>query len=202
MIGISGRGKGAADGAGLACARRASGTGRQAIGSCTPTVVLLTLVKALVWHGKRDVRVEEVPDPTIQEPTDAIIKVTSTAICGSDLHLYEVLAPTSRPGTSSATSQWGSSRRSARGDNIKPGDRVVIPFNISCGHCWMCERNLHAQCETTQQREQGKGAASSGTRASTVACPGVRRSTSACRRRSSARSRCRRARRTAFHLPV
>jgi threonine dehydrogenase-like Zn-dependent dehydrogenase len=70
-------------------------------------------MKALVWHGQRDVRVDEVPDPTIQESTDAIIRITSSGLCGSDLHLYEVLTPFMTEGTSSATSRWGSSRRSA-----------------------------------------------------------------------------------------
>ena len=71
-------------------------------------------MKAVTWHGKRDVRVDEVPDPAIEEPTDAIVRVTSTGICGSDLHLYEVLgAVHGRRATSSATSRWGSSRRSA-----------------------------------------------------------------------------------------
>ena len=97
-------------------------------------------MKALTWQGKRDVQVEEVPDPRIQQPTDAIIRITSTAICGSDLHLYEVLGavPEARA-TSSATSRWASSRRSApRSPTSSPGDRVVVPFNISCGRCWMC----------------------------------------------------------------
>ncbi len=118
-------------------------------------------MKALVWHGRRDVRVEQVPDPSIQEPTDAIIRVTSTAICGSDLHLYEVMGPfMERRATSSATSRWGSSRRSApEVEHIKPGDRVVVPFNISCGHCFMCDQRLFSQCETTQVREHDKGAA-------------------------------------------
>jgi len=119
-----------------------------------------TLVKALTWHGKRDVRVEQVPDPSIQEPTDAIIKVTSTAICGSDLHLYEVLGAYLRPGDVLGHECMGIVEEvGADVTHIKPGDRVVIPFNISCGRCWMCSRGLYAQCETTQQREQGKGAA-------------------------------------------
>ncbi len=92
-------------------------------------------MKAVTWHGKRDVRVEEVPDPEIEEPTDAIIEVTSTNICGSDLHLYEVLGRVhGRRATSSATSRWASSRRSATDvTNLAVGDRVVIPFHISCG---------------------------------------------------------------------
>ena len=116
-------------------------------------------MKALTWQGKRDVRVEEVPDPQIQTPTDAIIKVTSTAICGSDLHLYEVLGAYLTPGDILGHETMGIVEEvGSEVTHIKPGDRVVIPFNISCGHCWMCERGFYAQCETTQVRDQGKGA--------------------------------------------
>lgn len=116
-------------------------------------------MKALTWQGKRDVRVEEVPDPRIEQPTDAVIKVTSTAICGSDLHLYEVLGAYLTPGDILGHETMGVVEEvGPEVTHIKPGDRVVIPFNISCGHCWMCERGLYAQCETTQVREQGKGA--------------------------------------------
>ena len=116
-------------------------------------------MKAVTWQGKRDIRVEEVPDPRIQEPTDAIIKVTSAAICGSDLHLYEVLGAFMHKDdimgheTMGVVEEVGSSVTS-----LKAGDRVVIPFNISCGSCWMCSRGLFAHCETTQVRSQGKGA--------------------------------------------
>ncbi|NHC13325.1 zinc-dependent alcohol dehydrogenase [Motilibacter deserti] len=116
-------------------------------------------MKALVWHGKRDVRVDEVPDPTIQEPTDAIVRITSTAICGSDLHLYEVLGPYMHEGDILGHEPMGIVEEvGPEVSHIKPGDRVVVPFNISCGHCWMCERGLFAQCETTQVRKFGKGA--------------------------------------------
>jgi len=116
-------------------------------------------MKALTWQGKRSVSVENVPDPTIQEPTDAIIRVTSTAICGSDLHLYEVLGPYMHKGDvlghepMGIVEEVGSSVTS-----LSKGDRVVIPFNISCGHCFMCSRGLQSQCETTQVREKGSGA--------------------------------------------
>jgi threonine dehydrogenase-like Zn-dependent dehydrogenase len=117
-------------------------------------------VKALTWHGKRDVRVETVPDPRIEEPTDAVVRITSTAICGSDLHLYEVLGPFLSPGDVLGHEPMGIVEEvGAEVTHIRPGDRVVIPFNISCGRCWMCERKLFAQCETTQVRAQGKGAA-------------------------------------------
>jgi len=116
-------------------------------------------MKALTWHGKRDVRVEEVPDPVIQDPTDAIIKVTSTAICGSDLHLYEVLGPFIEPGSVLGHEPMGVVEAvGSEVTNLAVGDRVVVPFNISCGHCFMCSRQLYAQCETTQSRKYGKGA--------------------------------------------
>ena len=117
-------------------------------------------MRALTWQGKRTVSVEDVPDPRIQEPTDAIIRVTSTGICGSDLHLYEVLGPFMDAGDVIGHEPMGIVEEVGSAvTHIKPGDRVVIPFNISCGHCWMCERGLQSQCETTQVREQGSGAA-------------------------------------------
>jgi len=116
-------------------------------------------VRALTWQGRRHVEVTEVPDPRIEEPTDAIIKVTSTAICGSDLHLYEILGPYLKPGDVLGHEPMGVVEEVGAGvTHIKPGDRVVIPFNISCGSCWMCGRGLYAQCETTQNTETGKGA--------------------------------------------
>ncbi|WP_327587394.1 glutathione-dependent formaldehyde dehydrogenase [Nonomuraea sp. NBC_00507] len=117
-------------------------------------------MKAVTWHGKRDVRVENVPDPAIKEPNDAVIKVTSTGICGSDLHLYEVLGPFMAEGDILGHEPMGIVEEVGPSiSTIKPGDRVVIPFNISCGHCHMCGMELYAQCETTQVREQGTGAA-------------------------------------------
>jgi threonine dehydrogenase-like Zn-dependent dehydrogenase len=116
-------------------------------------------VKALVWCGQRDVRCEEVDDPVIQEPTDAVIRVTSTGLCGSDLHLYEVLAPFMTPGDILGHEPMGIVEEvgSAVG-NLRRGDRVVVPFQISCGHCFMCDQQLYTQCETTQMREHGMGA--------------------------------------------
>jgi threonine dehydrogenase-like Zn-dependent dehydrogenase len=117
-------------------------------------------MKALAWHGKRDVRVDNVPDPSIQEPNDAIIRVTTTAICGSDLHLYEVLTPYMEVGDILGHEPMGVVEEvGPEVTNLSPGDRVVIPFQVSCGHCFMCERGLQTQCETTQVREQGMGAA-------------------------------------------
>jgi threonine dehydrogenase-like Zn-dependent dehydrogenase len=117
-------------------------------------------MKAVTFHGKRDVRVDNVPDPSIQEPTDAIVRITSSGICGSDLHLYEVLGPFMNPGDILGHEPMGIVEEVGSDvTHIKPGDRVVIPFNISCGHCYMCDQGLMTQCETTQVREQGKGAA-------------------------------------------
>ena len=117
-------------------------------------------MKAVTWHGKRDVRVDSVPDPTIEQPTDAIVRITSSGICGSDLHLYEVLGMFIDPGDILGHEPMGIVEEvGTEVTHIKPGDRVVIPFNISCGHCWMCDQHLYSQCETTQVREQGKGAA-------------------------------------------
>ena len=116
-------------------------------------------MKALTWHGLEDVRIEDVPDPRIEEPTDAIVRVTSTAICGSDLHLYGVLAPYLTSGDIIGHEFMGIVEEvGADVTNLSVGDRVVVPFTISCGKCWMCERNLFAQCETTQVREYDKGA--------------------------------------------
>lgn len=117
-------------------------------------------MRAVTWQGKRDVRVESVPDPKIEEPTDAIIEVTSTNICGSDLHLYEVLGAFMKPGDILGHEPMGIVREvgDETGD-LKVGDRVVIPFQISCGSCYMCDRQLYTQCETTQVRDQGMGAA-------------------------------------------
>jgi len=91
-------------------------------------------MKAAVWHGRRDVRVDEVPDPVIKEPTDAIIEVTSTGLCGSDLHLYEVLAPFMTEGDILGHEPMGIVREVGSAvPDLRPGDRVVVPFNIACG---------------------------------------------------------------------
>ncbi len=117
-------------------------------------------MKAVTWHGKRDVRIDEVPDPVIEEPTDAIIRVTSTAICGSDLHLYEVLGPFLDEGDILGHEPMGIVEEVGSDvTGLAPGDRVVIPFNVACGHCAMCGDGLQSQCETTQVHEHGTGAA-------------------------------------------
>jgi threonine dehydrogenase-like Zn-dependent dehydrogenase len=116
-------------------------------------------MKALTWHGKRDVRIDDHPDPSIEQPTDAIIRVTTTAICGSDLHLYEVLGPFIDEGSILGHEPMGVVEEvGSEVTELSPGDRVVIPFQISCGHCFMCDQGLQTQCETTQVREEGMGA--------------------------------------------
>ena len=117
-------------------------------------------MKAVVWHGKRDVRVDEVPDPRIEKPTDAIVRMTTTNICGSDLHLYEVLGPFMDEGDIIGHEPMGIVQEvGSEVTEIAPGDRVVIPFQMSCGDCFMCVAGLQTQCETTQVRDQGMGAA-------------------------------------------
>src|SRR4051812_7653155 len=117
-------------------------------------------MRAVVWHGKRDVRVDTVPEPKIEAPTDAIIRVTSSGICGSDLHLYEVLVPLMQEGDILGHEPIGIVEEvGPEVTAIGPGDRVVIPFQIACGHCFMCAQGLTTQCETTQIHEHGMGAA-------------------------------------------
>ncbi|MFD8643884.1 zinc-dependent alcohol dehydrogenase [Streptomyces zaomyceticus] len=116
-------------------------------------------MRALTWHGPRDVRVDTVPDPVIVDPTDVVVRVTSTGICGSDLHLYELFGPFLDAGDILGHEAMGIVEEV--GPEVRalaPGDRVVVPFNISCGTCWMCGRGLQSQCETTQVTEYGMGA--------------------------------------------
>jgi threonine dehydrogenase-like Zn-dependent dehydrogenase len=116
-------------------------------------------MRALTWQGTMKVSVEDVPDPVIQEPTDAIVRITSTAICGSDLHLYDVLGPFLAENDVLGHEPMGIVESVGSGvTRVKVGDRVVIPFVIACGHCFMCERGLTSQCETTQNRDTGTGA--------------------------------------------
>ncbi len=117
-------------------------------------------MRALTWQGRRDVRVETVSDPPLKESTDVLVRVTSTGICGSDLHLYEIMGPYLDPGDILGHEAMGIVEEV--GDDVAQvavGDRVVVPFNISCGRCYMCGQGLHSQCETTQVKERGMGAA-------------------------------------------
>jgi threonine dehydrogenase-like Zn-dependent dehydrogenase len=116
-------------------------------------------MRAVTWHGRADVQVDTVPDPVIQEPTDVIVEVTSSGICGSDLHLIEVMAPFMSVGDVMGHEPMGIVRETgSEVTAVTAGDRVVVPFNISCGTCWMCSQGLQSQCETTQNRDQGMGA--------------------------------------------
>ncbi len=107
-------------------------------------------MKALVWHGKEDVRVDTVPDPKIVDPTDAIVKVTSTAICGSDLHLYGGFMPTMEEGDILGHEPMGEVVEVGSAvTRLKKGDRVVVPFTISCGTCFFCKKGLFSLCDTS-----------------------------------------------------
>jgi threonine dehydrogenase-like Zn-dependent dehydrogenase len=117
-------------------------------------------MRAVTWQGKRDVRVETVPDPVLKEANDAILRVTSSGLCGSDLHLYETLGPFMGEGDILGHEPMGIVEEvGTEVGDLKVGDRVVLPFQICCGHCWMCTQGLHTQCETTQVRDKGMGAA-------------------------------------------
>jgi len=107
-------------------------------------------MRALCWYGKNDVRVDTVPDPTIVNPCDAIVRITSTAICGSDLHLYDGYIPTMQKGDVLGHEFMGEVVETGREvTNLKRGDRVVVPFTIACGHCFFCERQLWSLCDNS-----------------------------------------------------
>lgn len=113
-------------------------------------------MRALTWHGKKDVRVERVPDPAIEQPDDIILRVTATAICGSDLHIYRGKIPTMESGDILGHEFMGIVEEAGPDvTRVKKGDRVVIPFVIACGECFFCQLDLFACCETTNT---GRGA--------------------------------------------
>jgi len=116
-------------------------------------------MRALTWQGNKKLAVIDAPDPRIQEPTDVIVRITSSAICGSDLHLYDVLGPFLSAGDILGHEPMGIVEEvGADVRELAVGDRVVIPFVIACGHCHMCRLGLTTQCETTQNYDQGTGA--------------------------------------------
>jgi threonine dehydrogenase-like Zn-dependent dehydrogenase len=107
-------------------------------------------MRATCWFGKKDVRVEEVPDPEILSPRDAIVKITSTAICGSDLHLFNGFVPTMEKGDILGHEFMGEVMEVGPGvKNLKAGDRVVVPFPISCGQCFFCKEGMFSLCENS-----------------------------------------------------
>src|ERR671935_519470 len=107
-------------------------------------------MRALCWYGKNDVRVETVADPKILNPRDAIVKITLTAICGSDLHLYDGYIPTMEPGDILGHEFMGEIVEVGKDvQNLKTGDRVVVPFTIACGKCYFCSNQLWSLCDNS-----------------------------------------------------
>src|SRR5438309_1866093 len=107
-------------------------------------------MKATCWHGVGDVRVEVVPDPKILNSRDAILKVTSTAICGSDLHILDGVIPTMEKGDILGHEFMGEVVETGpEVKNLRVGDRVVVPFPISCGHCYFCKQEMYSLCENS-----------------------------------------------------
>ncbi len=107
-------------------------------------------MKALCWHGNADVRVDTVPDPTLVDPTDVIVRITATAICGSDLHLYDGYMPTMKAGDILGHEPMGEVIEVGKAvTKLQVGDRVVVPFTISCGHCFFCQQGLYVLCDTS-----------------------------------------------------
>ncbi len=107
-------------------------------------------MRAVCWNGKHDIRTENVPDPEILNPRDAIVRVTLTAICGSDLHLYDGYTPTMKSGDILGHEFMGEIVEVGSGvKNLRQGDRVVVPFNIACGKCFFCARNMWSCCDNS-----------------------------------------------------
>ncbi len=112
-------------------------------------------MRALCWHGKGDVRVDTVPDPKIEDARDAIVRITATCICGSDLHLYNGFMPTMEPGDIIGHEPMGIVEEVGKSiTNLKPGDRVVVPFTISCGDCWFCKKQLYSLCDKSNRNAE------------------------------------------------
>jgi len=112
-------------------------------------------MRALTWQGKHDVRVETVPDPQIVNPRDAIIRITSTAICGSDLHLYDHVIPRMKSGDVLGHEFMGEVVEVGSGNSkLKVGQRVVVPFVIACGDCFFCQKQLYSCCDNSNPAEK------------------------------------------------
>jgi threonine dehydrogenase-like Zn-dependent dehydrogenase len=112
-------------------------------------------MKALVWHGKGTMRCDTVPDPRIEHPRDAIIKVTACAICGSDLHIYDGMIPTMKHGDVLGHETMGEVVEvGAETKKLKVGDRVVVPFTIACGECFFCQRGFFSGCERSNPNHE------------------------------------------------
>jgi hypothetical protein len=154
-------------------------------------------MRAVTWHGRADVQVDTVPDPVIQEPTDVIVQVTSSGICGSDLHLIKVMAPFMTVGDVMGHEPMGVVREvGPEVTTVKPGDRVVVPFNISCGTCWMCGQGLQSQCGPHRTASRASGLPCSAIPSCTGGSPAGRPSTCGCRSATPCPSRCPTGRRT------
>src|SRR5690348_3133967 len=106
-------------------------------------------MRAVTWHGTHDIRVDTVPDPEIMNPRDAIIKVTSTAICGSDLHLYDGVIPGMMPGDILGHEPMGEVVEVGPKSTLKVGQRVVVPFVIACGQCYFCQKGQFSACDNS-----------------------------------------------------
>lgn len=112
-------------------------------------------MKALTWHGQGDVRVDNHPDPQIEDPGDVVIKVTSTAICGSDLHLFDGFVPMMKEGDIIGHEPMGIVEEVGSSvTKLKKGDRVVVPFTISCGHCWFCDQTMYSLCDNSNPKPE------------------------------------------------
>jgi threonine dehydrogenase-like Zn-dependent dehydrogenase len=111
-------------------------------------------MKALRWYGRSDMRYEDAPDPTIMQPSDAVVRVTSAAICGSDLHIYDGFVPTMKDGDIIGHETMGEVVEVGSGvTKLKAGDRVVVPFTISCGSCYFCEKQLFSLCDRSNPKQ-------------------------------------------------
>ena len=156
-------------------------------------------MRALTYHGPKDVRIDNVDDPTLQQDDDIILRVTATAICGSDLHLYRGKIPATEQGDIFGHEFMGIVEEAGPAVTaVKKGDRVVVPFVIACGECFFCQMDLTAACETTTpvavrwsiKRAFRRGPPCLAIRTCTGACRVARPSMSACPRPTQAHLKC------------